>query len=171
VCLKTLGNNPPEICPNNVLLKIKPWLIEARYQQQSAFNVLLPKKNTPKTTIWGRFQFLQRISVCSKPPVLGWWFVTCQSHGSFLARAEPPSSSARPFRGFSTRKKGRPGEGEGATWEEFGWRDGIATFIDCIYILYIYNIYIYNIFFFWYSTFHEKSKYTGRFDILLEICT
>ena len=103
---KPSGTTPPNL-PKSVLLKIKRFLIEAKYQQQAAFNVLLPpKKNTPKTTVWGRFQFPQRISVFSKPPVWG-----DESPVSFTAAfwlERKPSSSARPFRGFSTRKKGRP---------------------------------------------------------------
>lgn len=139
MCLKTLGNNPPEICPNNVLLKIKRFLIEAKYQQQAAL-MSSPQKNTQDDS-WCVSNF-PNISVFSKPPVWG-----DESHGSFLARAtflERGTFSGDRHENQDDR------QGEGATWEEFVWRDGIATFFDFIYILDM-NIFIciYNICFFW----------------------
>lgn len=153
---------PPRNLPQQCPPKNKTFLNRGKISTTSCFNVLPPKK-THKTTL-GAFP-ISPTSPCFPNPRFGG-----MSHTAAFW-LEPPSSSAGPFRGTDTKirttdkVKVLPGR---SLFGEMELPHSLILFIYWIWIyLYTYIIYV----FFGYSTFHEKSKYTGKFDILLEICT
>lgn len=173
---KPSGTTPPNL-PKSVLLKIKRFLIEAKYQQQAAFNVLLPpKKKHTKNDCLRPFPISPTNLCVFQTPGLGWW-VTCQLYGSFLARAKTFLERST-FSGVFDTKKKDDRQGEGATvgrsllerWNcHIHWLYFYVflywIWIDLLYIfIYIYNIFLYflDIVFSWKVKIHWEIWYPVR---------